>query len=154
MPADAVQPPQPLNSDEEALIRSLGQVMYALPRALDADMVREQRLPLSEYLTLMHLSEAPHRLMRMSELASACNLSLSGITRIVTRLEAQGLVERVRCDEDARGLNAVLTDAGLARLEQAWPTHLASVRRHVLDHLEGIDLAGLARAMGQVGAGD
>jgi hypothetical protein len=45
------------------------------------------------------------------------------------------------------GWNAVLTDAGLARLERAWPTHLASVRRHVFDHLHGIDLAQAARAL-------
>jgi DNA-binding MarR family transcriptional regulator len=121
--------------------------MIVLPRAVDADMMREQHLPLSEYTTLMHLSEAPHRLMRMSELAAVCNLSLSGMTRIVTRLEKQGLIERVRCDQDARGWNAVLTDAGLARLEQAWPAHLASVRRHILDHVEGTDLTELIRAL-------
>jgi DNA-binding MarR family transcriptional regulator len=95
----------------------------------------------------MHLSEAPHRLMRMSELAAVGNVSLSGMTRIVTRLEKQGLIERVRCDEDARGWNAVLTDAGLARLEQAWPAHLASARRHVFDHVEGTDLTQLIRAL-------
>jgi DNA-binding MarR family transcriptional regulator len=138
---------QPLSSDEEAVIRALGRVMIVLPRVVDADMVREQQLPLTEYTTLMHLSEAPGRLMRMSELAAGCNLSLSGITRLVARLAAQGLVERVRCDADARGWNAVLTDAGLARLQQAWPTHLASVRRHVFDHLDGIDLVQLARAL-------
>jgi DNA-binding MarR family transcriptional regulator len=92
--------------------------------------------------------------MRMGELAVACELSLSGMTRIVTRLEGQGLIERVRSDDDARGWNAVLTDAGLARLEQAWPTNLASVRRHFLDHLEGIDLARLARAIQRVGTTD
>jgi DNA-binding MarR family transcriptional regulator len=72
------------------------------------------------------------------------------MTRIVARLEAQGLTERVRCDRDARGWNAVLTDAGLARLEQAWPTHLAGMRRHFLDHLDGIDLTRLARALQSV----
>lgn len=138
---------RPLTPDEEAVARALGRVIIVLPRAVDADMVREQQLPLTEYTTLMHLSEAPRRLMRMSELAAACDLSLSGMTRLVARLEAQGLIERVRCDEDARGWNAVLTDAGLARLEQAWPTHLASVRRHVFDHLHGIDLAQLACAL-------
>jgi len=138
---------RPLSADEEAVIRALGRVMIVLPRAVDADMVREHQLPLTEYTTLMHLSEAPHRLMRMSELAAACDLSLSGMTRIVTRLETQGLIERVRCEEDARGWNAVLTDAGLARLQRAWPTHLASVRRHVFDHLRGIDLTQLARAL-------
>jgi DNA-binding MarR family transcriptional regulator len=137
----------PLTPDEETLLRELGRVMIVLPRAIDADMMREQRLPLSEYTTLMHLSEAPHRLMRMSELAAVGNVSLSGMTRIVTRLEKQGLIERVRCDEDARGWNAVLTDAGLARLEQAWPAHLASARRHVFDHVEGTDLTQLIRAL-------
>ncbi|MCW2871585.1 MarR family winged helix-turn-helix transcriptional regulator [Actinacidiphila oryziradicis] len=137
----------PLTPDEETLLRELGRVMIVLPRAIDADMMREQRLPLSEYTTLMHLSEAPHRLMRMSELAAVGNVSLSGMTRIVTRLEKQGLIERVRCDEDARGWNAVLTDAGLARLEQAWPAHLASARRHVFDHVEGTDLTQLIHAL-------
>jgi DNA-binding MarR family transcriptional regulator len=144
----AVTPPsQPLGTDEEAIVRALGRVIIVLPRTLDADLVREQQLSLSEYAALMHLSEAPHRRMRMSELSAACDLSLSGMTRIVTRLEAQGFIKRVKCDEDARGWNAVLTDAGLARLEQAYPTHLASVRRHVMDHLDGIDLAQLASAL-------
>jgi DNA-binding MarR family transcriptional regulator len=101
-------------------------------------------------MTLMYLSEAPHRLMRMSELAAVCNLSLSGMTRVVTRLEKQGLIERVRCEADARGWNAVLTDAGLARLEEAWPSHLASARRHIFDHLEGADLDRLVQALRRI----
>ncbi|MEN3536386.1 MarR family transcriptional regulator [Microbispora sp. ZYX-F-249] len=140
----------PLTADEEALVRALPRLMYALPRAIDADMVREQQLPLIEWTALMRLSEAPQRRLRMGELAVACELSLSGMTRIVTVLERQGLVERVRCDDDARGFNAVITDAGLVRLERAWPSNLASVRRHFLDHLEGIDLAHLARAIQNV----
>ncbi|MFF3247017.1 MarR family winged helix-turn-helix transcriptional regulator [Streptomyces sp. NPDC002870] len=144
------QPPEPMSADEEALVRQLGRVMIVLPRVVDADMMREQHLPLSEYTTLMYLSEAPDRLMRMSELAAVCNLSLSGMTRVVTRLEKQELVERTRCDEDARGWNAVLTDAGLARLKQAWPAHLASVRRHVLDHVEGADLTQLVRVLRRI----
>ncbi|MEV7341575.1 MarR family transcriptional regulator [Streptomyces sp. NPDC093544] len=141
------QPLQPMSADEETLVRELSRVMIALPRVVDADMMREQHMQLSEYMTLMFLSEAPHRLMRMSELAAIGSLSLSGMTRIVTRLEKLGLVERVRCAEDARGWNAVLTDAGLARLEQAWPAHLASVRRHILNHVEGTDLTQLISAL-------
>ncbi|MEZ0075912.1 MarR family winged helix-turn-helix transcriptional regulator [Planotetraspora sp. GP83] len=148
------EPLQPLTPDEDALVRALPRVMYALPRAIDADMVREQQLPLIEWTALMRLSEAPQRRMRMGELAVACELSLSGMTRIVTRLEGQGLIERVRCDDDARGWNAVLTDAGLARLERAWLSNLASVRRHFLDHLEGVDLARLARAIQNVATND
>lgn len=124
--------------------------MYALPRAIDAELVREQRLPIIDYLALMHLSEAADRRMRMSELAAACDMSLSGMSRVVHRLESQGLIQRVRCDQDARGLNAVLTDAGLTRLQGAWPTSLAAVRRHVLDHLTGIDLGKLSQALRNV----
>jgi DNA-binding MarR family transcriptional regulator len=141
----------PLNRDEEEVARALGRVIMVVPRAIDADLMREQRITLNEYSTLMHLSEAPGRRLRMSELAAACDVSLSGMTRIVTRLEHDGLIERVQCAEDARGSNAVLTDAGLARLEDAYPTHLASVRRHVMDHLGGIDLARLATAFWHFG---
>lgn len=143
--------PLPLDPDEEAFIRSLNRIIYTLPRVMDAELIREQQLPLVEYMTLMHLSEAPSRRLRMSELAGAVEISLSGMSRIVTRLEAQRLVERVRCEEDARGWNAVLTDAGLTRLEMAWPSHLAAVRRHILDHFVGIDLGELARAMQRIG---
>jgi DNA-binding MarR family transcriptional regulator len=137
----------PLTAEEEAVARALGRVILVVPRVLDADLVREQGLTLTEYTTLMHLSEAPNRMLRMSELAAAGDVSLSGMTRVVGRLQADGLVERVKCTEDARGANAILTDAGLTRLEQAYPTHLASVRRHIIDHLAGIDLVGLARAL-------
>lgn len=144
------QPLQPMTPDEEAMIRALGRVMLVLPRAIDTDMTRARQLPLSEYTTLRHLSEAPDRLLRMSELAAASDLSLSGMTRIVTRLEHQGLVARVKCEEDGRGSNAVLTDAGLAQLKESWPSHLASVRRHVLDHVQGEDLAQLTRVLRRI----
>ncbi|RAY11857.1 MarR family transcriptional regulator [Actinomadura craniellae] len=151
MPAATEPPVRPLNAEEDAVLRALGRMMNVLPRVMDAELVREQGLPLTEYLVLMYLSEAPNRRLRMSELAAACALSLSGMTRIVTRLEAQDLVQRVKCDEDARGLNAVLTDTGLARLEQAWPSHLASVRRNVFAHLDGLDLTRLAHALEHIG---
>jgi DNA-binding MarR family transcriptional regulator len=138
---------EPLSGAEEAVIRSLMRALTLLSRALDADLVREQRMSMSEYHVLRNLSEAPCRLMRMSELAIRCDMSLSGMTRLVGKLAADGFVTRVRCEDDARGANAVLTDAGLTRLEQAWPVHLASVRRHVFDHLGEVDLCALARAL-------
>jgi DNA-binding MarR family transcriptional regulator len=149
MPQDG-RPLRPLDDAEEVLVRALGEVMTGLPRVVDADMVRDAGLPLSEYTALMLLSEAPRRRMRMSELAVASNLSLSGMTRVVTRLEKQGFIERARCEEDLRGWNAVLTDDGFARLEEAWPAHLASIRRRVLDKLAGHDLTALAAALRQV----
>ncbi|MEU2490919.1 MarR family transcriptional regulator [Streptomyces sp. NPDC007883] len=144
------QPLRPLGPAEEALVRALGQVMLGLPRAVDADMVRDGGLRLSEYTPLMLLSEAPQRRMRMSELAGGCNLTLSGMTRVVSRLEKRGFVQRVQCHEDMRGWNAVLTDDGLARLREAWPAHLASVRRHVLDNLADHDLTQLAAGLRRI----
>lgn len=141
---------QPLDASEEAFVRELGRVLLELPRAVDADMVEGGGLPLSEYTPLMYLSEAPGRAMRMSELAATCSLSLSGMTRVVIRLEKHGWVERVKCTEDGRGWNAVLTDAGLDRLVRAWPAHLASVRRHLVDHFRGHDLAELTLALRHV----
>ena len=137
----------PLSVEEEAFLRAWSRAALTVPRALDADLLIGQGMSLSEYTALMHLSEAPGRSLRMSDLASACALSLSGMSRIVTRLEAQGLVERERDSGDGRGLNAVLTDTGLDRLRRAWPTHLASVRRHMMDHLSELDLPVVTAAL-------
>src|SRR3954447_15011153 len=137
----------PLSFDEEAFLRAWSRAALTVPRALDADLLVGQGMSLSDYTALMHLSEAPGRTLRMSDLASACALSLSGMSRIVGRLQTQGLVERERSSCDGRGLNAVLTDAGLGRLRRAWPTHLASVRRHMMDHLSELDLPAVTAAV-------
>jgi DNA-binding MarR family transcriptional regulator len=142
--------PRPLSAEEEAVARALGRLIVVLPRALDADLERDQRMTLSEYTALRHLSEAPDRRMRMSELATACDMSLSGMTRLAGRLESLGHLTRVRCESDARGLEAVLTDAGLSRLREAWPDHLASVRQHIFDHLTELDMCRLARALNAI----
>ena len=143
----------PLSAGEEAFLRAWSRAALTVPRALDADLQADQGMSLSEYTALMHLSEAPGRSLRMSDLASACALSLSGMSRIVSRLEAQGLVSRQRASCDGRGLNAVLTDAGLGRLRRAWPTHLASVRRHMMDHLSELDLPGVTAAVQRFASG-
>ncbi|MCX5316431.1 MarR family winged helix-turn-helix transcriptional regulator [Streptomyces sp. NBC_00154] len=146
-PADALQP---LTADEEAVVRALPALIHALPRAIDAEMTRMQGLSNTEYLSLMHLSEAPGRQLRMHELARAIEMSLSGTTRIVHRLESEGFIERVQCEKDGRGWHASLTDAGLTRLEEAWPTNLAATRRLFLDHLKELDLKELAAALRNV----
>ena len=143
----------PLSAEQEAVMRALGRLMLVMPRVLDADLQHEQRMSLSEYSVLRHLSESEHHRMRMSELATACDMSLSGMTRLAARLESQGHLRRIRCEQDARGLNAVLTDSGLDRLREAWPAHLASVRRHIVDHLQGMDLDRLAEALQSMAGG-
>jgi DNA-binding MarR family transcriptional regulator len=139
-----------LTAKEEAVIRALGRMLVVLPRVMNADLEKDRRMSLSEYSVLRNLSESPDDRMRMSELAQACDMSLSGMTRLAAKLESLGYLERVKCDEDARGWNAVLTEAGLARLREAWPSHLASVRRHVFDHLGDLDLDQLAGALNKI----
>jgi DNA-binding MarR family transcriptional regulator len=148
--SDTSPAPVPLSGEQEAVMRAFGRVMTVLYRKLDADLERYQRMSLSEYTVLRILSETETRHMRMSELAAACDMSLSGMTRLAAKLESAGFLERRPCPSDARGYNAVLTDAGFARLQEAWPSHLASVRRHLFDHLNDIDLCRLARALGKI----
>src|SRR4051812_37224555 len=144
----------PLSPDEEDFFRAFMRAMVAVPRAFDADLLGEQGMSVSEYGVLMRLSEAPDRQMRMSDLAVASSLSLSGMTRIVARLEKQDLVRRERCTTDRRGWLAVLTDSGFERLRAAWPTHLASVRRHIMNDLSGLDLKPLTAAFRRFAAED
>ena len=121
---------------------------------LDQELERDHGLPLTSYEVLMLLSDAPGGSLRMGDLASALLLSRSGLTRLVDRLERDGLVRRVPCPEDARGLLATITQKGEARLAKARPAHLAGVRRHFLDRLRSEDLRALSSAWSRLGSGD
>lgn len=142
----------PLTEDEEAVWRALARMMTVLPNLLERDLRGGGGLTLNEYVVLVNLSEQCDRSMRMSELAAISMLSSSGITRLVERMEGWGLIVRVRDSADARGQRAVLTDAGLERLEVAYPHHLRGVRAHVMNHLAGLDLQALATALAKVAA--
>jgi len=78
--------------------------------------------------------------MRMGELAESVLLTLSGVTRLVGRLEREGLVRREPCPEDRRGAYAILTEAGIDRLGEAHPTHLSGVHRLFLEHFSKVEL--------------
>ncbi len=136
----------PLTSDEEALWRLFSRVMLVAPRVLENDLIRSSGLSFAEYHVLAYLSEQPGRSLRMSNLSDLSALSPSGMTRVVERLARQGLIDRQRSADDGRAQFAVLTDAGFARLREAWPDHLASVRRRVMDHLAGLDLQSVSAA--------
>src|SRR3954468_24862555 len=87
-----------------------------LLRELDEELTRAHGLPLSSYDVLVQLDEAEDGRLRMSHLADAVLLSRSGLSRLVTRLEKQGLLERLECENDARGAFAAITDAGREKL--------------------------------------
>lgn len=117
-----------------------------ISQLLDDELGAQHGISLSDYDVLIFLGNAPDQRLRMSELAESVLISQSGITRLVDRLVARGLVKRVRCSEDRRGAFAALTPAGLAKLREASTTHIAGVRAQFLSHLsedEQTVLAGL-----------
>jgi DNA-binding MarR family transcriptional regulator len=124
--------------------RGLLRVHAALVRDLDAELVAAHDLPLSSYDVLIYLQSAPGRRLRMAELADSVLLSRSGVTRLVDRLERDGLIARDTCVDDGRGCYAVLTDAGEALLARARPTHLQGVRDRFLAHFADDELRQLA----------
>lgn len=133
-----------LSAAELSAWRGFLRVQSSIFRELDAELVAEHDLPLRSYEVLLLLQDAPHRRLRMSDLSRSALVSPSGVTRLVDRLEREGLVCRERCPEDGRGYYAVLTEPGDSRLSEARKTHLAGVRRLFLDLLAGDDLRRLA----------
>ena len=131
--------------DELVAWRSFLRAHATITRALESELVTEQRLSLAAYDVLVQLAEAPERSLRMTELADAVLLSRSGVTRLVDRLERSRLVGRSRVESDGRGIAAHLTDAGLARLRVAARTHLDGVVRHFAARLGPDDLHALER---------
>jgi DNA-binding MarR family transcriptional regulator len=119
----------------------------AVTRRLEAELHAARSLSLADYDALVQLAVADDRRLRMSELADRVVLSRSGVSRMVDRLEASGLVVRRACPTDARGSWAELTPAGLDRLREAAPVHLRGVDTYFLSRIAEEDREGLVRAL-------
>jgi DNA-binding MarR family transcriptional regulator len=116
-------------------------------RRLDEELRAEHDLSVAEYDALLNIAESPGHRIRMRQLSERVVLSKSGITRLIDRLVADGLVERSACASDARGAEAVLTDPGLRRLRAASRTHLRGIEDHFLDVLDPAELEAVGHAM-------
>ena len=145
-----------LSTEELGAWRGLLRVHSALVKALDAELLAQHALPLTSYEVLINLQAAPDRRRRMAELADGVLLSRSGMTRLVDRLERDGLLERDACTSDGRGTFAVLTDKADELLSQARRTHLDGVRERFLQHFSDEELEQLAGLWNRVlpGAAD
>ncbi len=124
-----------LDEDEQATWRTFLQANQLLFERLDKELQAGPGIPHAYYEILVHLSEAPGRALRMSELAERTQSSRSRLSHAVARLEGDGWVRRELCDTDRRGQTAVLTDDGFAALEAAAPVHVGGVREHLFDQL-------------------
>ena len=132
-----------LDPTEQRAWRSWTESTRLLLAALDRQLVEDAGVSFTDYELLVRLSEAPGRSMRMSALADATLATRSGCTRAVTRLAANGWVERSGDASDGRGTVATLTGDGLAKLRAAAPGHVGAVRSGLLDLLSPAELATL-----------
>ncbi|MEV3904581.1 MarR family transcriptional regulator [Mycobacterium sp. NPDC050551] len=141
--------PQWLSPQEKEVWTSLISVILLLPGKLESPL-REVDLTLFEYLTLSHISEAPNRRIRMSELAYLANGSLSRLSNVVKRFEQRGWATRSPDPDDGRYTIAALTDDGYRLVVDAAPVHVRSVRELVLDRLTATDQQALMRIAGKL----
>ncbi|GAB2689567.1 MarR family winged helix-turn-helix transcriptional regulator [Thalassiella azotivora] len=122
-----------LDDDEQRTWRLYLAMSRRLPEALERQTRADAGMPLTYYIVLAMLSEAPDRSLRMSELAEITNSSASRLSHAVARLEERGWVRRERSPEDGRGNIAVLTDEGMSTVVAAAPGHVGAVRRFIFD---------------------
>lgn len=118
---------------------------------LEEELRAERGLSFADYHVLVLLAEAPGQRLRMGELANRLVFSPSRLTYQITSMQRRGLVARQSCPQDGRGSEAVLTAAGLLALREAAPGHLASVRRHLMDDLDDVEVATLTRVFERLG---
>lgn len=139
----------PVRPDDARLLswRAFLRAHAHIVRILEQDLQVNHKIALASYDVLVQLAEAPAYRLRMAELADAVLISRSGLTRLVDRLQREGLVERQPDPEDARGLFTVLTVKGRSALREAAVVHLAGVSRLYLDRLTPEENAELARLM-------
>ena len=147
MARDPAQRPSTVPEPQLAAWRALLEAHARTTEVLARELRDEVGLPLSWYDVLLQLNEAPDQRLRMQELADAVLLSKSGLTRLVDRMERDGLVARSACSDDRRGTFAELTTAGRDRLRSTAPTHLRGVREHVADLLDDQEAAILERLL-------
>lgn len=107
---------------------------------VETDLQEHSRISHAEFEVLLRLSFEENHRLRIQELAARSILTLSGVSRVVERLEKAGLVVRETANEDRRGAYAVLTDAGSERFLKAAEAHIAFVRKNFLGYFNSQEL--------------
>lgn len=139
-----------LSREESATWLSVWTMTVWLPARLDAQLRKDSGLSLVEYHSLSQIDMSPDRTLRLSELAAVTNMTLSHLSRVVSRLEDADLLRRAPDPADGRYTLAILTDAGHDRVVAAAPGHVEAVRKYVFDGLSDEQKAALGDAMGPI----
>jgi DNA-binding MarR family transcriptional regulator len=139
-----------LSEQERQVWRSFRSVTTRLTERLDHELQQRSQLSMTDFDILSMLSEAPERRLRMSELADQVMVSRSRLTYRVDRLTELDLVNRQECEDDRRGMFAILTDTGAEALAQAAPGHHHDVQTLFLSAIDEDDLAAMGRLLARV----
>ncbi len=139
-----------LDEDELQAWLKLAGVMLKLAPTLDSQLQRDSDLTHFDYLCLAMLSESDDRTLRMSELATQVNASLSRLSHVISKLEKRGWVARTPSPDSRRVTLVTLTEEGWKVLVAAAPGHVETVRSLVFDGLSPEDVAALDRVAGHI----
>lgn len=139
-----------LSTEQQGSWRAYLGGVTILQDKLDRDLRERHDLSMAEYEILVRLSETPEHRMRMAELASSVSHSRSRMTHTVARLERAAFVTRQACPADGRGVEAILTDAGFARLAEASHTHVRGVREYFVSQCTDEEFAMLGDVMQRI----
>ncbi len=121
----------------------------ALVDVLDTELEQAVGIPLRWYDALVQLEESPEGIP-MTELAERILYSKSGFTRVIDRMEQEGLVRRVRPEHDRRTILILVTDQGIETMEHARRHHRDGIQRHFSQHLTNTDIKALTRALEKI----
>ncbi|HEY8761755.1 MAG TPA: MarR family transcriptional regulator [Candidatus Dormibacteraeota bacterium] len=116
----------------------------SLVKQLDTELIAAHGLSLSAYEVLWRVAATDNGRLRMTDLAELVLLSPSGLSRLVDRLESDGMIERVACPTDGRAINATITELGRERLVEAQGTHFEGIRRRFLSNFSESEVGQLA----------
>lgn len=114
-----------------------------ITKELEAELIDTHQMSLATFDILVQLYEAPSRQLRMAELAEAVLLSRSGVSRLVERLEQDGMVVRGPANGDGRGVIAALTEKGETRFNDVAKTHLRGIEKRFIARLTPVEMAAI-----------
>ena len=119
-------------------------------RRISRDLEEAELPPLPWYDVLAALRDAPEARLRQVDLAERVLLSHSGLSRLLDRIEAKGLVARVQCPGDRRALHLMLTPEGQEMLERMWPVYARGIAEDFMPAL-GSNLSEVGETLEQIG---
>lgn len=127
-----------LNDDEQTLWRAMMDAAKAVERAMDTRLLTTEEISSADFSVLVQLSEADGGVVRMRELCEGLKWDRSRMSHQITRMEKRGLVTKLRCANDSRGIDVELTAHGRDVIERAAPDHVRMIRSIVFDQLDAI----------------